>query len=132
MPMFSAGIQPTPEQAAQMQRLALRAQHQQLTLQKQMLVQYGQSIDTALKQIQEAIDKADSSEGERSDETTAPAAHGQIFAQSQALNQVQQTQARALAARYDPRRMDFRQDWQLQDCQAWNQGGMGDFGRPIF
>ena len=130
LPMSLPFVQPTAEQMVEMQRVALQNQKLQLTQLQQMVAQYAKSIETALGQIQEALDKAPA-EGEKSDVAARAAVLNQVLAQNQAQNQAL-SQAQQLRARFDPRRADFRQDWQLQDCQAWYQGGLGDFGRPVF
>jgi len=120
MPGFP-GQQPTAEQTAQMQRLALQNQQLQLQQTKQMLEQYAKSIDAALEQIDEQFAKLEKGEA------VAIPAHNQI--QAQALAQrLQYEPPRALSYQY----MDRFRDPMRYDPQNWVMSGMGDFGRPVY
>ena len=131
MPISFPPVQPTAEQTAAMQRITLQYQQQQLLQLQQQVAQYSKSIEEALAQIKEALTKkpGDKAIDSATAQATALAQNfSQNQAQNQALNQGQQQWLRSNALkhdpyRFDPQRADFRQDF---------QGGMGDFGRPVF
>jgi vacuolar-type H+-ATPase subunit E/Vma4 len=80
--MGNMGQQPSAEQMAQMQRLALQNQQLQLKQMKQMIEQYAQSVDKALEQIEEQLGRL-----EKGETVELPAqAQVQTQAQAQALS----------------------------------------------
>jgi hypothetical protein len=116
--------QPNPEQTAKMQLLALQNQQLQLRQARQMLEQYTQSVDTALKQIDEQIAKLE--EGDTAD-IAVQAQILQVHAQALSHSLLFDPQ-RALAQRFQDRFSDPLR----ADPQNWVMAGMGDFGRPVF
>lgn len=140
MPMSFPPVQPTAEQTAEMQRIALQYQQQQLLQLQQRVVQYSKSIEDALAQIKEALSKKPGDKAVASATALATALAqdlGQNQSQNQAANQVQQQLFRSNALkydpqRYDPQRFDPQRANDLQGPQSYFQGGLGDFGRPVF
>jgi hypothetical protein len=145
MPMSFPPVQPTAEQTAEMERIALQYQQQQLIQLQQRVAQYSKSIEDTLAQIEEALTKKP---GDKAIASAAAQANvlgqdlGQNQSQNQATNQLQQQSLRSNPLRYDPQRYDpqrfdpQRFDPQrasdLQGPQSYFQGGLGDFGRPVF
>jgi hypothetical protein len=121
--------QPTPEQTAQMQQLALQNQQLQLRQMKQMLEQYAQSIDASLEQVEEQLAKLE--KGEAVDLPT----QAQIQVQARALQQRVKAQVDRWDYFNDAYRFDRFNDRYIDlrsDPQNLAISGMGDFGRPVF
>jgi hypothetical protein len=117
---------PTAKQVAEMKRAILQSQQQQLTQLRDQVAQYAKSIEETLSQIGQEMEKQ-TDEGDDTATMWSPALAASL-----------QVQARAQSQLLDRWRLDYRADWQqmdrqmLADRQLLYQGGMGDFGRPVF
>jgi ABC-type transporter Mla subunit MlaD len=124
---------PTAEQMAEIRRAMLQNQQQQLSQLKEMVAQYAKSIDEALNQVHQELTKTAREGEETADASAAAIPVSQVQAQALAVR----SDLRVDPLRVDPQRMDpQRMDPQRMDPQFANQalyqGGMGEFGRPVF
>jgi hypothetical protein len=118
--MGNLSPQPTAEQMAQMQRLALQNQQMQLKQMKQMLEQYAQAIDAALEQVEGQFAKLEKGE------TATVLPQAQVQAQAQGIPQAQVANV-ITRLRFSDMLISLG-----SDPQGWVAGGMGEFGRPVF